>query len=252
MKKWICALLCLTLLAASVSAMAEGGEVTVGSFEELKAALEDESVSRITVEGRIAMVDMLTVPTGKTLLIPEGAALTLDGPHFVGEAIFLSLMILEGGEVEVGGSLTTVNNYGVPFAISVVYVNGGRLILLQSASTEGYAAVSYGAGEIVKPASGTPAGFELDWRMEDPDMTVKDLNAMYQNPSIDRVTVAADLTVEAGETLLIPEGKYLEVDGSITVKEGGAVRSEGAFQSWFGFQIVTRDGDTVLLPLENH
>ena len=248
MKKLLCALTCLMLLLAAFPCLAES-EKTVASFEELKAALEAEGDARIVVDGNLSMIDSLPVRSGKTLVVPKDAALTLNGPAFIGQPIFLVLVIEEGGALDVAGALNTVNHFAGQFVIATVFVGGGTIILRDTARTDSAANLNYGAGEVNLPDGGLPAGFDINWRLEDAALGLDELNEALQRPFISSVTVAIDLEIKAGQTVVIPDGKRLNVEGSITVEEGGAVQAENEAAAPFGFKTVRRDGKTMLLPL---
>jgi len=247
MKKLLCALLCLMLLALAVPSFAQE-ERAVATHEELKAALEDDAVSVVTVSGEVKMLEALMIPAGKTLVVPEGAALTLDGPHFIGEPIFLSLVIAEGAALDVAGTLNTESCFDGMMVIANVVLSGGEITLRDTAGTNSYASLYYGGGTVNMPKEGLPADFDMNWRMEDESLKLKDLQDILNLPFITGVAVVIDLTVHSGETLTVPFAKCLDIEGSITIEEGGSLLFQDLTSTTFGFRIVQRDGKIVLSP----
>ena len=211
MLKWKTLVLSV-ILALTLTALAE--PVTVTSQDEMIEAFY-AGATEIAISGEVVLTKSMPIPEGMTLIVPEGSTLFLDAQVEGADSPYLTLNVQPGGTLQIDGAVRTRHNFMTGFTLTNICVEGGKVILGDTAvSGEDGAIFNYFDGEVVLPSSDEiPYGIVI-FRMFDGEATVDDVVDLLDLPYINEVDVYCPFTIHAGETLIIHDGEGLYLAGN--------------------------------------
>lgn len=120
---WMTALALACLMVFPV--LADEGKVTVATFEEFQGAMFNDACREIELTESISVPE--TMPVFKTVVVPEGVTLTMDGTSGPGQ--YCGLIIVEGSTLIVRGKLAIqhLESNGIPQSTAEFNLQGGTL-----------------------------------------------------------------------------------------------------------------------------
>lgn len=215
MKKLLLALLVLTLVLMS-SAMAE--KALVNTPEELTAALMNDAVDAIEIAADMTVTDSYVMQTKDITILSD--VVFQPAPD---EGFFVkSWEIPEGVTLTVKGKVTTVHTFEDGFVIAQFYLNGGTMDIGEGMVSDD-CNICFNAGTLVAPAAGFGPDVEVA-RYLYMDVTEDTIAEALAQEGLRNATVQAECTIEG--SLVVPEGKVLEISSVMTLMDGAAVEGD--------------------------